>query len=41
MFDMGFAPQISSILAAVRPDRQLSLFSATFPKSVEGLARQR
>ena len=40
MFDMGFAPQISSILAAVRPNKQLSLFSATFPKSVEGLARQ-
>ena len=40
MFDMGFAPQISSILAAIRPDRQLSLFSATFPKSVESLARQ-
>ncbi|GMI24581.1 hypothetical protein TeGR_g9176, partial [Tetraparma gracilis] len=40
MFDMGFAPQIASILAAVRPDRQLSLFSATFPKSVEDLARK-
>lgn len=39
MFDMGFEPQISSILKAVRPDRQICLFSATFPKSVEGLAR--
>mmetsp|Transcript_10032 Transcript_10032/g.14172 ORF Transcript_10032/g.14172 Transcript_10032/m.14172 type:complete len:532 (-) Transcript_10032:36-1631(-) len=40
MFDMGFAPQISAILAAVRPDRQTVLFSATFPKSVENLARK-
>ncbi|GMH74896.1 hypothetical protein TL16_g06589 [Triparma laevis f. inornata] len=40
MFDMGFAPQIGSVLAAIRPDRQLCLFSATFPKSVEQLARE-
>jgi len=40
MFDMGFAPQISSILSAVRPDRQISLFSATFPSSVESLAKK-
>jgi ATP-dependent RNA helicase DDX46/PRP5 len=40
MFDMGFAPQISAILAAVRPDRQTVLFSATFPKTVETLARK-
>lgn len=40
MYDMGFAPQISAILAAVRPDRQTVLFSATFPKTVEALARK-
>mmetsp|Transcript_23572 Transcript_23572/g.54839 ORF Transcript_23572/g.54839 Transcript_23572/m.54839 type:complete len:485 (-) Transcript_23572:468-1922(-) len=40
MYDMGFAPQISAILAAVRPDRQTVLFSATFPKAVENLARK-
>jgi len=40
MFDMGFAPQISAILTAVRPDRQTVLFSATFPKTVENLARK-
>jgi len=40
MFDMGFAPQIAAILTAVRPDRQTVLFSATFPKSVENLARK-
>ena len=38
-YDAGFAPQISAILAAVRPDRQTVLFSATFPKAVESLAR--
>lgn len=40
MFDMGFSPQISAILSAVRPDRQTVLFSATFPKVVENLARK-
>jgi len=40
MFDMGFAPQISAILSAVRPDRQTVLFSATFPRAVEALARK-
>lgn len=40
MYDMGFAPQISAILAAVRPDRQTVLFSATFPKAIETLARK-
>jgi len=40
MFDMGFSPQISAILTAVRPDRQTLLFSATFPKAVEKLARE-
>jgi ATP-dependent RNA helicase DDX46/PRP5 len=40
MYDMGFAPQISAILAAIRPDRQIVLFSATFPKAIESLARQ-
>ena len=33
-------PQISAILGAVRPDRQTVLFSATFPKSVENLAKK-
>ena len=40
MYDMGFAPQISAILTAIRPDRQIVLFSATFPKAIESLARQ-
>ena len=28
------------VLNSVRPDRQLVMFSATFPRSMEGLARQ-
>ena len=40
MFDMGFSPQIAAVLAAVRPDRQTVMFSATFPKTVENLARK-
>ena len=39
MFDMGFAPQVGRVLANVRPDRQVALFSATFPGHVEALAR--
>ena len=39
-FDMGFEPQISAILSAVRPDRQMVMFSATFPKAVENLAKK-
>eukprot|EP00475_Leptophrys_vorax_P045771 TRINITY_DN9633_c0_g1_i1.p1 TRINITY_DN9633_c0_g1~~TRINITY_DN9633_c0_g1_i1.p1 ORF type:complete len:709 (-),score=216.83 TRINITY_DN9633_c0_g1_i1:16-1968(-) len=40
MFDMGFEPQISMILMNVRPDRQTVMFSATFPKQIEGLAKR-
>ena len=40
MFDMGFEPQISKIIACIRPDRQTVLFSATFPRSIEALARK-
>ncbi|CAL1547537.1 unnamed protein product [Lymnaea stagnalis] len=39
MFDMGFEPQVRSIADHVRPDRQTLLFSATFRKRVEKLAR--
>ncbi|KAK9501901.1 hypothetical protein O3M35_012537 [Rhynocoris fuscipes] len=39
MFDMGFEPQVRSICDHVRPDRQTLLFSATFKKKVEKLAR--
>lgn len=40
MFDMGFEPQINMILQNIRPDRQVALFSATFPTKVEALARK-
>ncbi|CAO3622193.1 unnamed protein product [Cunninghamella blakesleeana] len=40
MFDLGFEPQVRSICDNVRPDRQTLLFSATFQKRVESLARQ-
>jgi len=40
MFDMGFEPQIARILANIRPDRQTVLFSATFPKQIESLAKK-
>lgn len=39
MFDMGFEPQVRSIADHVRPDRQTLLFSATFRRKVEKLAR--
>jgi ATP-dependent RNA helicase DDX46/PRP5 len=40
MFDLGFEPQISRILTNVRPDRQTVMFSATFPRNVETLAKK-
>lgn len=39
MFDMGFEPQIKMIIQNIRPDRQTVLFSATFPKQIEKLAK--
>jgi ATP-dependent RNA helicase DDX46/PRP5 len=36
---MGFAPQIEMVLQNIRPDRQTVLFSATFPKQIEKLAK--
>ncbi|ORZ05155.1 P-loop containing nucleoside triphosphate hydrolase protein [Lobosporangium transversale] len=40
MFDMGFEPQVMKIVQNVRPQRQVVLFSATFPKQMEALARK-
>ncbi|KAL9039902.1 MAG: hypothetical protein Q9180_002247 [Flavoplaca navasiana] len=40
MFDMGFEPQVMKIMANIRPDRQTILFSATFPRQMESLARK-
>jgi len=40
MFDMGFEPQVMKIINNSRPTAQKVLFSATFPKTMEGLARK-
>jgi ATP-dependent RNA helicase RhlE len=40
MLDMGFAPQINRLVAAMPPYRQTLLFSATMPPEVEILARK-
>lgn len=39
MLDMGFMPDIKRILSALPEDRQTLLFSATFPKEIESLAK--
>ena len=39
MLDMGFEPQIRKILSQIRPDRQTLMWSATWPKEVQRLAR--
>ncbi|XP_077870505.1 putative ATP-dependent RNA helicase DDX46 [Saccoglossus kowalevskii] len=40
MFDMGFEPQVMRIVDNIRPDRQTVMFSATFPRQMEALARR-
>ena len=40
MFDMGFEPQVMRIVGNIRPDRQTVMFSATFPRQMEALARK-
>jgi len=39
MLDMGFEPQIRKIVSQIRPDRQTLMWSATWPKDVQALAR--
>ena len=39
MLDMGFLPDIKRILSALPKDRQTLMFSATFPKTIQRLAR--
>lgn len=38
MLDMGFEPQIRKIIEQIRPDRQVLMWSATWPKEVRKLA---
>ncbi|CAJ0584811.1 unnamed protein product, partial [Mesorhabditis spiculigera] len=40
MFDMGFEPQVMKIVENIRPTRQTVLFSATFPRQMEALAKK-
>jgi len=40
MFDMGFEPQVMRIIDNTRHDRQTVMFSATFPRQMESLARR-
>lgn len=36
---MGFEPQLRKIVSQIRPDRQVLMWSATWPKEVQALAR--
>jgi ATP-dependent RNA helicase DDX5/DBP2 len=40
MLDMGFEPQIKKIMSQIRNDRQVLMFSATWPKEVKNLAEE-
>ncbi len=40
MFDLGFEPQVNKIVDNIRPDKQTVMFSATFPRQMEQLARR-
>ncbi|KDO33612.1 hypothetical protein SPRG_01601 [Saprolegnia parasitica CBS 223.65] len=40
MLDMGFEPQIRKIIAEIPTQRQTLLFSATWPKAIQKLARE-
>ncbi|XP_071516101.1 probable ATP-dependent RNA helicase DDX46 isoform X4 [Panulirus ornatus] len=40
MFDLGFEPQVMRIIENVQPARQTVMFSATFPRQVEALAKK-
>ncbi|KAI3384404.1 hypothetical protein SNEBB_006943 [Seison nebaliae] len=39
MLDMGFEPQIRQVVSQIRPDRQTAMFSATWPREIQRLAR--
>jgi ATP-dependent RNA helicase DDX5/DBP2 len=39
MLDMGFEPQLRKIVSQIRPDRQTLMWSATWPKEVQAIAR--
>jgi len=40
MLDMGFEPQVRSVMEAASPERQTMMFSATWPDEVKDLAQE-
>jgi len=40
MLDMGFEPQVRSVLSALKDERQTMMFSATWPEEVKDLASE-
>ena len=40
MLDMGFEPQIRKIVSQIRPDRQTLMWSATWPREIQSMARE-
>jgi len=40
MLDMGFEPQVRSVLQAIKEDKQTLMFSATWPEEVQDLASE-
>jgi len=40
MLDMGFEPQIRAILESVKPEKQILMFSATWPEEVRDLSNE-
>jgi ATP-dependent RNA helicase DDX5/DBP2 len=40
MLDMGFEPQIRAVSEQIRPDRQVLMWSATWPKKIQSLANE-
>ncbi|KAJ1531472.1 hypothetical protein ONE63_000147 [Megalurothrips usitatus] len=40
MLDMGFEPQIRKIIEQIRPDRQVLMWSATWPTEIKNLANE-
>merc|ERR1719195_97921 len=39
MLDMGFEPQIRKVVSQIRPDRQTLMWSATWPREIQRMAR--
>merc|ERR1712096_227923 len=40
MLDMGFAPQLRQICSQIRPERQCTMWTATWPREVQAIAQE-